>query len=53
MPFQNPEQGWPGLTNGKARIGEGRAIRYAPDPATHRKDLEEKEKADHRGLCPG
>ncbi len=33
--FQNPSPGWPGLTNGKARTGDGRAIRFAPDPATH------------------
>jgi len=32
--FQAPSQGWPGLTNGKARAGAGRAIRFAPDPAT-------------------
>ena len=26
--------GWPGLTNGKARIDDRRAIRFASDPAT-------------------
>ena len=35
MLFQSPWQGWPGLTSGKARTGDGRAIRFAPDPATH------------------
>ncbi len=33
--FQNPSPGWPGLTNGKARTRHRRAIRFAPDPATH------------------
>ncbi len=26
---------WPGLNNGKARTNNRRAIRFAPDPATH------------------
>jgi len=32
--FQDRSPGWPGLTNGKARTGDRRAIRFAPDPAT-------------------
>ncbi len=32
--FQNASQGCPGLTNGKARSGDCRAIRFASDPAT-------------------
>ncbi len=32
--FQNPSQGWPGLTIGKARTGNSRAIHLATDPAT-------------------
>jgi len=32
--FQYRSVGWPGLTNGKDRTGDCRAIRFASDPAT-------------------
>ncbi len=33
--FHPPKKEWLGLTNGKARTGDRRAIRFAPGPATH------------------
>ncbi len=33
--FQNLRKGWPGLANRKARTGDCRAIRFAPDAALH------------------